>query len=287
MTTLPPELANLPAPTLVEAISYEARLAERRDRLVGIFVAAGIDYDVEDIETDPAQIQLQDAAYNDVLLRTEINEAILSWFLAFATGSDVDLLANFYDVIRLPGEMDNALKRRVVLAIQGRSPGGTEARYKSIVLGVDARVADAAIYKVGRDPTINVAVFASDNAGVADAGLLAKVNAALQSPAVRMVNDTIVVASAAQEVISVSANVWLLPQAPENALLTMQANLAAAWARDMLLGRDLIRSWLLAQLQIDGVQRVELITPTADIEMPFNRAAALGAVTLIKSGRAY
>lgn len=282
-----PELANLPPPSLIDAISYEARLAELRARLVQIFIAAGIDYDVENLETDPAQILQQVSAYQDLLLRQRINEAIRSWFLAYATGGDLDVLAQWYDVARMIGEGDEALRRRVVLAIQGRSTGGTEARYRSIALGADVRVADAAVYTIGRDPTINVAVFATDNNGVANAALLEKVDAALQAPAARMVNDTIVVASAAQQVIAVAANVWLLPQAPESVLAEMQSNLTTAWARDMLLGRDLTRSWLLAQLQVDGVQRVELTGPTNDVVMPFNQAAALGAITLVKMGRAY
>ena len=287
MADLPAELANLPPPALVETISYEARYAELRARLVEIFTAAGIDYDVAALETDPAQILLQVSAYQDVLLRQRINEAIRSWFLAYATGGDLDVLAQWYDVARLLDESDAALKRRVVLAIQGRSTGGTEARYRAIALGADVRVADAAVYTVGRNPTVHVAVFATDNSGVADAALLAKVDAALQAPDVRMVNDTIVVASAAQQIVNVSASVWLLPSASESVLALMETNLRAAWARDMLLGRDLTRSWLLAQLQIDGVQRIELVAPSADIEVPFNKAGALGSVTLTKIGRAY
>ncbi len=287
MSLIPPELASLPPPSIIEAISYEARLAELRAKLVQIFADAGIDYDVENLETDPAQILQQVSAYQDMLLRQRINEAIQSWFLAYAVGGDLDVLAQWYDVARLAAESDAALRRRVVLAIQGRSTGGTEARYRSIALGADVRVADAAVYTVGRDPTIHVAVFAVDNNGVADAPLLTKVNTALQAPTVRMVNDTIVVASAAQQVIAIAANVWLLPQAPESVLTTMQASLAAAWVRDMLLGRDLTQSWLLAHLQVDGVQRVEVTAPAADVVMPFNQAAGLGVVTLVKMGRAY
>ncbi|WDQ98188.1 baseplate J/gp47 family protein [Devosia sp. J2-20] len=287
MSTLPPELANLPAPSLVETISYEARLAVLRTRLVEIFTAAGIDYDVQDLETDPAQILLQVSAYQDVLLRQRVNEAIKSWFLAYATGGDLDALAQFYDVVRLASETDDALRRRVVLAIQGRSTGGTKARYRSIALAADVRVADVAVYTVGRDPTINVAVFSTSASGVADAGLVAKVDAALQAPDARMVNDKIVVASAAQQAIAISANIWLLPQAPESTLAAVEAYLRAAWSRDMLLGRDLTRSWLIAQLQRDGVHRVELVAPAADIAIPFNQAGALGAVSLVLQGREY
>lgn len=285
--TLPPELENLPAPQLVETLSYETTRTAFIARLKAEFDAVEFVYDVAMLETDPGVILMEVAGYVDTLLRARINEAIKSWFLAYAAGGDLDVLAQWYDVARLAGETDDALRHRVVLAIQGRSTGGTEARYRAIALGADVRVADAAVYTVGRDPTINVAVFSTGVGGIADAALLAKVDAALQSPTVRMVNDTIVVASAAQQAIAVTAKVWLLPQAPESTLATISAYLATAWARDMLLGRDLTRSWLIAQLQRDGVHRIELVSPVADITIPFNQAAALGEVTLIPQGRQY
>lgn len=287
MFELPTELAALPPPKLVEALSYETRLGELRGQLEQIFAVAGIDYDVGSLETDPAQILLQVSAYQDIVLRQRINEAIRSWFLAYADGGDLDILAQWYDVERLVGETDAALRKRVVLAIQGRSTGGTEARYRSIALGADVRVADAAVYTVGRDPTVHVAIFSTISGGIADASLLAKVDAALQDPAVRMVNDIIVVSSAAQQAVDIEANVWLLPSAADSLLGTMQANLTDAWARDMALGRDVTRSWVLSKLQLDGVHKVELIAPAADIVIPSNRAAALGTVTLHHVGRSF
>jgi phage-related baseplate assembly protein len=134
---------------------------------------------------------------------------------------------------------------------------------------------------------VNVAVFSTDNAGIADAPLLATVNAALQAPAVRMVNDTIVVAGASRVATPVTANVWLLPETSASILTQMQTALTLAWAANMGLGRDVTRSWLISKLMLDGVQRVEITSPAADIVIPFNQAAALGAITLINSGRAY
>lgn len=287
MATLPPELEALPEPTIIEEIDFEVRLSVLRTRLQQIFDEVGFDYDVGNLETDPSQILLQVSAYQDVLLRQRINEAIRSTLLAYANGTDLDILAQWYDVSRLPGEDDARLRGRIVLAIRGRSTGGTEARYKSIAMAADVRVADVAVYTVGRDPTIRVAVFSIEPGGVASAALLAKVDTALQSPNVRMVNDVIVVASAAQQVVNVEANMWLLPQASDGAIALAESKLRTAWAREMLLGRDVTRSWVLAQLQVDGVQRVDLVSPSVDIVLPFNEAAGLGTVTLTKAGRAY
>lgn len=287
MATLPPELANLPAPGVIEIIGYEARLAELRIRLVQIFADAGIAYDVEDLETDPAQLLLQVGAYVDMLLRQRINEAVQANLLAYANGSDLDHLAQFYDVARLAGETDEKLRIRVVLAIRGRSTGGTEPRYRSVALGADPRVADATVYTVGKDPTVHVAIFSTDNAGVADQLLIDKVTTALQDPAVRMVNDTIVVAGASRSTTPIVADVWLLPETSDAIIAQMTAALTLAWAQAIVLGRDVTRSWLTSKLMLEGVQRVDVVTPATDIVVPFNQAAALGTITLNNRGRAY
>lgn len=284
---LPDELAHLPPPSLVQEISYEESLAAMRARLVAIFNDVGINYNVENLETDPGQILLQVANYELVMMRVRINEAIRSWFLAYSYGSDLDVLANWYDVTRMVNESDDALKRRVIEAIRGRSPGGTEPRYRSIALGASPMVADAAVYTVGRDPTIHVAVFSTESGGVAGANLLATVNAALQDPNVRMVNDTIVVAGAAQQQIDIVANLWLLPEASDGVVDIAKSNLQNSWASQMRLGRDLTLSWLTSKLQVDGVHRVEVLSPSSDIAIPFNQAGALGTVTLNLMGRAY
>lgn len=285
--SLPAELAALPPPRIIEEISYEARLAALRAKLIDIFAQNGVEYNVENLETDPLQILLQVAAYQDMMLRQRVNEAIRATFLAYAVGTDLDILAHWYDVSRLAGEDDIRLRNRIILAIRGRSTGGTEARYKSIAMESDIQVADVAVYTVGRDPTIRVAVFSTEPGGVASQPLLTKVNTALQSPDVRMVNDVILVESAAQQLVNISANIWLLPQASDGLIATAEARLRSAWTREMLLGRDVTRSFVVAQLQVDGVQRVELVSPSADIAVPFDQAAGLGLITLTKAGRAY
>lgn len=287
MIMLPPELANLPVPTLIEEISYDARLVLFRHHAKAAFAAVGIAYDVDGQEFDPAQILLQTASYQDALLRQRINEAVRGYLLPYASGADLDILANFYDVARQLGELDDRLRARVVLAIRGRSTGGTEPRYRSVAMSSDLRVADVSIYTIGRDPTIHAAVFSTDNAGIADAALLAKVTAALNAPAVRMVNDRIEVSAAVRQLLDVSCRVWLLPQTSATITMAMEAALRLAWASQIVLGRDVTRSWLVSQLMLDGVQRVEIGAPSADIIVPPYQAVALGLVTIEISGRDY
>lgn len=282
---LDPQLAALPPPTLIQEPSYETRLAQFKTKLVALFTEAGFAYDVENLETDPVIVVAQAALYIDALLRERINQAIRATLLPFAEKGDLDLLAAFYDVTRMQGEDDDRFRNRIVLHIRGRSPGGTEPRYRAIAMDADIRVADASIYTIGKSPVIHVAIFSTDNNGVADEALVAKVDAALQDPNVRMVNDVIETQPAARQAYPLTAEFWVLPNTADSIVNAMAAALRAAWSRDIVMGRDVTRSWITAQLMIPGVQRVNIINPAADIVVPAGQVAALGALTLTLRGR--
>lgn len=282
---LPTDLANLPKPEIIEELNFETILNRMIAKLRANYQNAGLSYTVERLRSDPQIIRLETASYSEMLLRQRINEAVRSQMLPFAFGGDLDILAAFYDVSRLFGETDERLRQRTVLAIQGRSTGGTEPRYKFIAMSADLRVADAVVYTVGRDPTIHVAVFSSDQGGVADPHLIEKVNTALQNPAMRMVNDRISVASAAQTIIHIEADVWLLPQSSTAILLAAEKALRDAWGKSMALGRDLTKAWWVSKLMIDGIQRIEPVMPLADVRIPFDQAASIGTIKLNYRGR--
>jgi phage-related baseplate assembly protein len=278
------DLSGFPQPQAIEELSFETILAQAKASLGDKFP------DIKPLltlESEPAVKLLEVHSYLEMLVRARVNDAVRANLLAFATKADLDHLAVFYDVLRLTGETDASLKRRVILAIQGRSTGGTLPRYRGVALGSSIRVADARVYRDGLDPTIHVAVYAADNNGVADADLLEIVSAALNDPAVRMVNDTIEVRSAVFSVVNVAANVWLLPEAANSLLTVMPDTLREAWASETGLGFDLTRAWLTARLMVPGVQRIEIVSPASDVVAPPERAISLGSITLTNMGRDY
>lgn len=283
MTTI--DLSTFPPPDAIETLSYEAILAAVMADTQTRFDAAGIDYDVGGLETDPVKVVDEASAYRELLLRARVNYAVRSNLLAFATGTDLDHLAAFYDAVRIEGEGDERFRLRTLLTIQGRSTGGTAPRYRAVALGASLRVLDASVYRVGTTPQIEIAVTSTDNDGAADAGLLAIVNAAVQNDAVRMVTDTIRVVSAVKTVVDVVANVWLLPDASASILGNLGAAVKADWATEAGLGFDLTLEWLSARMMRAGVYKVEIISPEASIAVPPSEALALGAFSLTLAGR--
>lgn len=288
-------LALLPPPQIIEELAFE-RLFERYrlefTRIWGELRAANPaanlpDYDVSMLETDPAMIIGQGETYRELLARARINDAARANLLAFATGNDLDHLAAFYDVLRLPGETDARLKLRVILEIQGRSPGGPKERYKAIAMGADLRVKSVEPYRVGRSPRIHIAVYSTQANGVASPDLLEAVRQALEEDAVRLVNDEFVVSSAVLKVVNLAAEVWLLPDADQASLARAEAALRDAWGAEQALGRDLVREWWVSKLIVPGIQKVSPLLPVADVIADPFEAIAIGALDLQFKGRAY
>lgn len=285
--SLSTELTNLPAPQIVEELSVEEILARKKIQLKELFDRYGLPVDALDTPYEPSNILLENGSLDELILRQRINEVARSRLLAFAYGSDLDHLGIFYDVARMDGEDDTRFKLRIILAIQGRSTGGTEERYRFIAMTSDIRVADAIVYTLGRSPLIHVALFSNEPNGYASDELLLIVDRALQDKAVRMVNDTIIVARAVRKVANLEANIWLLPETAMSVMPALESNLRTAWQLTASLGRDLTLSWWTAKLMSDGVHRVEAITPLNDVIASPEEAISIGAIKLNYSGRGF
>lgn len=276
------DLSVLPTPEIIETVDYEVIVTAMRDDLVARFPAiAG----VIDLESEPARKLIEVFAYREILLRARANDAARANLLAYATGADLDHLAAWYDVTRLANEADAQLRTRIILAIRGRSTGGTEPRYRSVALSASARVADAVVWRDGLTPVVRCAIYATDNNGVPDAGLLVAVTEHLTAPDVRMVNDTIVVSAAVQKVQNITAQLTLLPTTSESILADIEAALRADWLAERRLGFDMTLSWINSRLMRAGIYKAAITLPAADVIAAPSEAISIGTVTLTVAGR--
>lgn len=279
--------STMPAPTSIAMVDESVLLAAIKDAFTTRAAALGLDVSgIIDLEAEPGNIQLQVAAYREAILRSAINDAVKANLLAFAAGSDLDHLGVFYDAERLADEPDAAFRARIILAIKGRSPAGGADHYANAARRADERVADVAVYRAGTGPEVTVAILSTDNGGVADEELLDAVEAEVTRSDVRVVSDIVAVEAAVQTIQPVTANIWLLPTAPASIVTGLGAILDAAIVNEGGLGFDLTRSWLTAKLHVDGVQRVEIVAPAADVVVDGSHAVALGTKTLTFAGRA-
>jgi phage-related baseplate assembly protein len=277
------DVAGLPAPAIVEEISFEAILAS----LVEDFEARWPEWDVGALETDPAKMILEVAAYRETILRARMNDVARANLLAFARGTDLDQLAAFYDLVRLVDEDDVRFRKRIILAIAGRSTGGTSPRYRLVAMSADVRIADAVAWVDVASPVVRISVLSSVNGGAPYPEMLAAVEAAVNHASVKMVNDTIVVEGAVFQTVNITADVWMLPSSAQAAFDGLEAELRAAWIAEAGLGFDLTPAWITARLMRPGVQKVLVTAPVVDQVVKFHQAIALGTITLTNKGRAF
>ncbi|MEP4032686.1 baseplate J/gp47 family protein [Roseibium polysiphoniae] len=279
------DLSQLPDPEVIETLDYETIVSDLKSDLKIRLQALDINWDVDGLETDPAVILLETAAYRELLLRNRINVVAQDQILAFASGNGLDHLGSFYGLSRIQDEDDTRFQERVQLAIVGRSPGGTEDRFRGICLGASLAVRDVAIWTEGRDPTIHVGVLSTDIGGAADAALLATVTEALEASSVRLVSDRYEVKSAVRKTVDVTLEIRISPTASSSLLDEMPDHVVAARESENLLGLDLTRAWLSKTTMVSGVTNVTVVFPAADEVAGSNEAIAIGSVTIQDGGR--
>lgn len=273
--------ADLPKPVLVQPLDYEQIFQLRLNDLVERMRAAGVDYDVPTLQTDPAVIAAQAAAYGDLYYLARLNDAARRILLAsFAEGTDLDLHAVRAGLTRASGESDEALRERIRLAYKGKSAAGPDDYYRSEARNADPRVIDVAVKAETRNASERVlilSILTSDNGGLATPDLLAKLTTILNRPDFRQRNVAVEVVPAVIVTKPVQAVIYLYPQAIQPA--DGGAALRAAFKADQRLGFDLTRSYVEKYLHTTGVQRVELVGWT-DAMADFDQAIALGAISI-------
>jgi phage-related baseplate assembly protein len=277
--TMLSDLVSLPAPAVIEPLSFETIFLELQTE----FQSRYPDYSAL-LASDPAVKLLEVAAYREVLLRNRINTAAKASLLAFATGSDLDHLAAFYGVTRLMDETDEALRLRTRQRIIGFANAGGAAHYRYWALSASPEVADVEVDspEPGR---VRISVLAKGEADTVPDAVLDAVRAVVLRDDIRVLTDTVEVVPAELIPVTVAARVWLYPDTPMAAFDAIGARFKEALAAQSGLGWNLTPSWVIGELQRPGVHKVELLAPTIDIRANANQAVRLMNLNLEFAGR--
>lgn len=267
------DLSRLPAPTVIEQLSFEVIFAA----MVADLQARMPDFDLP-LETEPAMVVLQVAAYREFLLRQQFNDRARSVMTAYATGSDLDHLAVLVGVQRLtitpadpftdtPAvmESDTALRQRIVLAPEAFSVAGPELAYVFHARSAHPDVLDASCTSpVPGEVVVTVLSRAED--GTPSDAVLAAVEATVNARTVRPLTDHVTVQAVTPVPFTVAAAIYTFAGPDADLILAAaETKLAAFLAASRLIGRDITFSALNAALHVDGVQRVVLTAPTATL----------------------
>ncbi|EEY4542083.1 baseplate assembly protein, partial [Escherichia coli] len=132
---------------------------------------------------------------------------------------------------------------------------------------------------------VTISVLSRENNGVASEDLLAVVRNALNGEDVRPVADRVTVQSAAIVEYQINATLYLYP-GPESEPIRAAAvkKLEAYITAQHRLGRDIRLSAIYAALHVEGVQRVELTAPLADIVLNSTQASFCTEYSVVTGG---
>ena len=273
MSYTPIDLSTLPAPDVVETLSFETILAAMLADLQArdpSFTAL--------VESDPAYKILEVAAYRELLIRQRVNDGARAVMLAYSTGADLEQLAALFGVTRkiisagdpnalppvLPTyETDASLRYRTQLALEGLSTAGPSGSYIYHALAVEG-VKDVGVQ--GPPDTspgdVLVTILANAGDGTADINLVNTVLTALNGEDVRPLTDQVTVQSASIQSYSIIATLYVLPGPdPEIVKAASLASVQSYVAAQHKVGADIRLSALYAALHVGGVERVVLSSP--------------------------
>lgn len=294
-------LAHLPAPGLVEELDFETILQERKQSLLAL-VSDEQRAEVEatlNIESEPLTKLLQENAYREIQWRQRVNEAARAVMLAYSSTTDLDNLVANFDVERLeidPGdpdavppvaptyESDEELRLRAQRAWEGLSVAGPRGAYEYEALSADGRVSDAKATSPSPAYVV-VTLLSTDGDGTASQDIIDTVEAALSDEDTRPVGDRLTVQSATIVNYQVDATLYVYPGPEQEPILqAAQAALNEYIGIQRRIGRDIRISALHAALHVEGVQRVELASPVADVVLDDTESAYCTAASVVIGG---
>lgn len=277
------DLEKLPPPEIIDTLDFEViyseMLADLQDRWPEF---------TERTESDPVVKILEVAAFREIILRAKINDAARSVMLAFATKNNLEHLSAFYNVQRqevtpadpsaippIPAviEGDTRLRQRTQISLEGHSTAGPVGSYIFHALNADARVKDVDVASP-RPGEVVVTILSVENIGVPTQEVLDNVVGVLTAEDVRPLTDSVRVLASNIIEYDIEAEL-LLFNGPDAGVVTSSAEGALAdytEARHRL-GHDITLSGLYAALHRPGVQGVNLIRPTENIQVNPNQAA--------------
>lgn len=163
-------------------------------------------------------------------------------------------------------EDDDHLRERIMLAPEAFSVAGSRLAYRYHALSASPSIVD--VYVWTPEPgVVSLVVLTAD--GVPGAALLAVVQAYLSGEKIRPLTDTVQVSGPEKIEPDLEAELTLYTWADEEETLNLARAAFASLAEEyrQTLGKDIVRTQLIAALSVYGVYRVRLVSPAEDLEL--------------------
>ncbi len=282
-------LGGLPAPDVIEELDYEVLLDEGKAKFSEFWEILRaenpglVEFDTLMIESEQVTIWLEALAYRETLLRARVNDAARAVMVRFAKGADLENLAALFPVVRQPGETDERLLERLLLAPEAYSVAGPYGAYRFFAMTAAPSVKSVAVFKegVGDDEKIVVVPLDGAGDGVPSQETLDAIRVALDPETSIPATAVVVVRAPTVDAYDVTAQLLIPHGADANVILAEAEKSLRAYADKRHKGGvKVYRNGLIAALKVSPVEDVTLSEPLADVEPAMDAAAWLDQVSL-------
>ena len=297
------DLNNLPVPKVVQELSYETLLAQRKAKFLSLQENDDMRQHWQarlQLESEPVVKLLEENAYLELLLRMHINESAKAVMLAYATGSDLDQLGALFGIKRLiiqaedlndhqpippQHEDDERFRTRIQMSLEGLTTAGSRASYEFHALSTSTKIKDVDVTSPNAG-TVKVAILSTEGQGTADSDLINAVKEKLNAEHIRPLTDTVLVESAVILPYEIRATLTLYPSVLESVVMANVNQAITHYTnKQHLLGIDITLSGIYSALHQEGVQNVKLTQPLEDLIVQPHQAAYCSQIQINVGGR--
>lgn len=288
------DLSKLSAPDVVETIDFETILAEWKADFLARHPEAAAELD---LESEPVMKLMETGAYREVVIRQRVNDAARAVMTAFAQGTDQDHLAALIPLERKiidPGdpeaippvdptmEDNEEFRVRMQMAPEGFSTAGPDGAYIFHALSV-ASVRNASVASPSPGVVV-VTVLGRDGDGIPDAQTIGEVETALSANLVRPFTDQVTTQAAQILTYTIEATLEFYDGPDKAVVLDKALEMAQAYAdKRHALGDSITLSGVYAALHQEGVKKVNLTSPAADIAAQSHQAPYCTGITVTEA----
>lgn len=253
----PIDLSKLPLPSAIMALDYESIIAEMKAPVLAAFP------DLQIGEADVLMKAWEIGAYYLINKIAAFNNITRNYYLATATGDNLDNIAAGRWIVRKTGETDDELRQRVAIAPNAYSVAGPSGAYYFHALSAHDDVFEVGVSSPSAG-VVQIVVLAKN--GVPTADVLTAVTTALNSESIRPITDQVVVLPVQMVDYQINATIYTNDGAdPQLVLDYAKTNLDTYLSAARKVGVDIAQSGIFASLHVAGVQKVVLASPVGDI----------------------
>jgi len=271
------DMAGMVPPDIIETLDYETIVTALKDAFQARMAELGLDFDVRDLESEPAVKLIEVFASREIVLRARVNGGAKALLLALAKHHDLEHLGNWFGTERaeqFPATTDQAailedderLRKRIQLAPQAFSTAGPYGAYEYHVLTADPLIKSVGIL-VPQPGHVNIYPLVVTGDGTPSEETLRAVRLKLLEEDIRPLTD--IVSVAAPKVLYQDIDVTLVvKEGPDAAALAEIARGELQTYADSrhFVGEVLRIAGIYDAAQMPAVENVIINEPTADVD---------------------